>query len=105
MIELSDEQWCVLDLLMRARQRGVHRLSRMELLHNTTLPKAVSLPLTWAALTMPSDIVTWHGQHDFSITEKGVAFFNFRFSKGKQPAAPTEVADVVICLPGPEAYQ
>jgi hypothetical protein len=35
---LSDEQWCVLDLLMRARQKGVQRLSRAEVLHSETMP-------------------------------------------------------------------
>lgn len=102
-MNLSDEQWCVLDLLMRGRQKGVHRLSRMELLHNTALPQGASLKLTWAALTMPKELLTWHGQHDFSITDAGVQLYNLRFGNGSNPI-PTEVADVVICLPGPEHY-
>jgi hypothetical protein len=99
MNNLSDEQWLVMDLLMRARQKGVDRLNRMELLHNQNMPQGVLLKLTWAALTMPGDLVTWHGQHDFSITEKGVAMFNAMFKK------PTPVADSVICLPGPDSHQ
>jgi hypothetical protein len=101
---LSDEQWCLLDLLMRARQKGISRLSRMEVLHSPGLPQGVSVKLAWAALTMPSDLMAWHGQHDFSITERGAAIFNFRFGKGTEPAVPTQIADVVICLPGPEHY-
>lgn len=104
MSDLSDEQWCLLDLLMRARQKGVQRLSRMELLHNTALPQGASVKLAWAALTMPKELVTWHGQHDFSITEKGAAIYNFKFGKGTDPAVPTQVADAVIYLPGPEHY-
>jgi hypothetical protein len=103
---LSDEQWCVLDLLMRARQKGVSRLNRMEVLQNSVLPQAVSIRLTWAALTMPKELLTWVGQHDFAITDSGVSLFNLRFGgKGGQPATPTVVADNVICLPGPERYQ
>jgi hypothetical protein len=103
-MNLSDEQWCVLDLLMRARVKGIHRLNRMEVLHNTTLPQGVSLKLTWAALTMPKEIVDWHGQHDFAITEAGVRLFNLRFGNGSNPI-PTKIADAVICLPGPSHYQ
>lgn len=97
--ELSDEQWCVLDLLMRAKQTGVQRLSRMEILGSQSIPQGAAVKLTWAALTMPSDLLTWHGQHDFSITEKGAAIYNFRFSKSLSPAEPTRVADAVILLP------
>lgn len=104
MADLSDEQWCVLDLLMRARQKGVERLSRMEMLSSPSLPQGAAIKLTWAALTMPNDLLTWHGQHDFSITDKGAAVFNFRFGKGVNAAVPTQVADAVICLPGPEHY-
>jgi hypothetical protein len=104
MSEISDEQWCVLDMLMRARQKGVQRLSRMELLHNQTLPQGASIKLVWAALTMPKDIVTWHGQHDFSITDTGAQLYNLRFGDGSNPV-PSKIADIVICLPGPEHYQ
>ncbi|WP_354265379.1 hypothetical protein [Bradyrhizobium sp. JR18.2] len=93
----------MLDLLMRARQKGVHRLNRMEVLHNATLPQNASVKLTWAALTMPKELVTWHGQHDFSITEAGAQLYNTRFGHGSNPT-PTKVADAVICLPGPEHY-
>src|SRR5580700_156674 len=102
-MNLSDEQWCILDLLMRARQKGVHRLNRMEVLHNTALPQVASIKLVWAALTMPREVVTWFGQHDFEITEAGVRLFNLRFGNGSNPM-PTKVADAVICLPGPEHY-
>ena len=96
---LSDEQWLILDLLMRARQKGVHRLSRMELLSAAQVPQDVRMRLTWAALTMPKDLVEWVGQHDFSITDCGVATYDFRFGK-----KPTDIADSVISLPGPEHY-
>ncbi len=95
-MNLSDEQWCVLDLLMRARQKGVHRLNRMEVLHNTALPQGASIKLVWAALTMPKE-------HDFAITDAGAQIYNLRFGNGSNPT-PTQVADVVICLPGPEHY-
>lgn len=98
---LSDEQWCFLDLLMRARQRGVDRLNRLELLNSTSIPQGAALKLTWAALTMPSDIVRMIGQHDFQITDAGASLYNLRFGKGAQPATPTEIADHVIYLPGP----
>lgn len=102
-MDLSDEQWLVLDLLMRARQKGVYRLNRMEILHNKTLPHGASLKLTFAALTMPSELLTWHGQHDFSITDAGARLYNLRFGNGSNPT-PTKMADSVICLPGPDHY-
>lgn len=103
MTNLSDEQWLVLDLLMRSRQRGVRLLNRMEVLYNKTLPQGVSLKLTWAALTMPKELLTWHDKHDFSITDEGVQIYNLRFGNGSNPT-PSKIADAVICLPGSEHY-
>jgi hypothetical protein len=103
MSELTDAQWCVLDLLMRARQKGVQRLNRVELLHSKGIPQGASLRLTFAALTMPKELVTWIGEHDFAITEAGVQLYNLSFGNGSNPP-PTEFADAVIYLPGPEHY-
>lgn len=100
--KLSDEQWCFLDLLMRARQMGILKLSRLEILSSPMLPQGAAIKLIWAALTMPSDLVVMVGQHDFSITEAGLSLYNLRFGKGLQAATPTQVADAVICLPGPD---
>ena len=96
---LSDAQWCVLDLLMRARQKGVHSLNRMELLSGTVLPIGASIKLAFAALTMPVGLVTWTGKHDFAITDEGVQVYDLRFGKGSQPATPSKIADEVIALP------
>lgn len=100
--DLSDEQWCFLDLLMRAKERGVDRLSRMEILHSSSLPQAAAMKLTWAGLTMPDGLVTMIGQHDFQITDAGVSLYRLRFG---QEVKPTEVADAVICLPDLSARQ
>lgn len=97
---LTDAQWCMLDLLMRARERGVTSLSRKEILASPSLPSLVRAKLVWAALTMPA-YVTWTAQHDFSITDAGVQIFNLRFGRGTTPATPTQIADEVIYLPGP----
>ena len=102
-MNLSDEQWIILDFLMRARQKGIHQLNRMEVLHNKTLPQGLSLKLTWAALTMPKELLEWETHHDFSITEAGVQLYNLRFGNGSNPV-PTKIADTVICLPGPDKY-
>lgn len=93
--ELSDVQWCVLDLLMRAREKGVNRLNRMELLKSSTLPDKVKMQLTFAALVMPKRLVEWFGEHDFRITDEGVQVYNLRFDN----SAPTAIADDVILLP------
>lgn len=92
---LSDAQWCVLDLLMRARQKGVHRLNRMEIL-SAGLPTEAAVKLTFAALTVPSDLVKWVGAHDFAITEEGISLYRLRFGAR---AKPTAMADQVIALP------
>ncbi len=102
-MNLSDEQWIILDFLMRARKKGVQRLNRMEVLHNKTLPQGMSLKLTWAALTMPKELLTWETHHDFSITPDGVQLYNLRFGDGSNPE-PSKIADSVICLPGPDHY-
>jgi hypothetical protein len=97
--ELSDEQWCLLDLLMRAREKGLNSVSRIELLHSA-LPQEVAIKLVWAALTLPKELLEWENVHNMVITEEGVSLYNLRFGK------PTEVADWgVICLPGPDVSQ
>jgi hypothetical protein len=96
---LNDAQWCVLDMLMRAREKGVHVLNRMELLSSPSIPQGAAMKLTFAALTIPGELVEWQGKHDFSITEAGVSLYNLRFGTGASPATPTDVADNVICLP------
>lgn len=101
--DLSDPQWLVLDLLMRSRQTGVSRLNRQEMLTSPTLPQGAAIKLTWAALTMPKDLVNWVSHNDFEITEAGVQLYNLRFGNGSDPQ-PTQVADAVICLPGPDHY-
>lgn len=98
---LSDAQWCFLDLLMRARAKGVDRLNRLELLNTKSIPQEAAMKLTFAALIMPNELVHMVGQHDFQITDEGVSLYNLRFGKGAQPATPTEIADHVIYLPGP----
>lgn len=102
--KLSDAQWCFLDMLMRAREKGVDRLNRLELMNTKSIPQEAALKLTFAALIMPSELVRMIGQHDFQITDEGVSLYNLRFGKGAAPATPTQVADHVICLPGPEAF-
>lgn len=56
--DLSDEQWCLMDLLVRSRQRGIDRLNRLEVLATNELPKGVALKLIFGALTMPVVITT-----------------------------------------------
>jgi hypothetical protein len=92
MKELSDVDWLVLDLLMRAKQKGINRLSKTELLYNESIPSGVRVKLAWAAMVMDTSLISWHGQ-DFAITERGEKLFNAMFKK------PTTMADVVIALP------
>lgn len=100
-LKLSDEQWLVLDLLLRAKERGINRLTKDELLFSSKLPQAAAIKLVWAALTMPADLITWHG-NEFAMTDSGVSAFKLRFGR---KVKPTEIADAVICLPGPEHYR
>lgn len=112
MIELSDVQWVTLDLLMSARKRGVTKLNRTEILfaHDSKIPVGLRVKMVMAALLMPKDIIHWHpGEQDFSITEKGAAFYNAKFGKVEKDKItdpePTGIAELVICLPGPDYYE
>jgi hypothetical protein len=92
--ELSDAQWCMLDLLMRAKSKGVSRVNRMELLRSEALPEMVRAKLVFTALTMSGgEYVTLHGQHDFEITPRGEEVFLSKYAR------PTSLADLVIALP------
>lgn len=94
MTNLSDAQWCFLDLLARAKQKGVSRISRLELLDAAPIADEAKLKLVWAGLTMPREFVVMHGAHDFEITDAGEQALRLRFGHG-----PTEVADFIIALP------
>lgn len=100
MRELSDAQWCFLDLLIRAKRRGVSRVNRLELLASA-VPAHVKVQLVFAALTMPGELVILHGQHDFEITEAGERLFDREFGQAGAQAEPTKIADLVIALPDP----
>lgn len=91
--ELSDAQWLVLDLLVRAREAGVQRLSRQELLANESVPATLRIRLAFAALMMPSDVVRWIGEHEFEITDAGAEVFNQRYKRASR------MADIIIYLP------
>ena len=95
---LTDEQWCVLDLLMRSREKGIP-LNRLEMLNNTVFPQGMTVRLTWALLTMPETFVVWQDAHNVTLTDAGVEVYKMRFGK-----TPSTVADSVICLPGPGHY-
>lgn len=93
MSETNEIQWLFLDLLMRARDKGVTRVNRHELL-SSPLPDGVKIKLVFQGLTMANGgLVRMHGPDDFEITEKGVEVFTKKFRK------PTPVADAVIALP------
>lgn len=94
MIELSDIEWCLLDLLLRAKRKGVRRVNRLELLKTGALPDKVKLQLVYTAMVMSNgEYVALHGQHDFEITSKGEQIFLARFAR------PSPAADSIIALP------
>lgn len=90
--DLKDIEWIILDLLMRAKQKGVHRLSKTELLYNESIPVNLRVQLAFNAMLIDTSLVSWHGQ-EFAITDLGEEVFVSRFGK------PSKVADVVIALP------
>jgi hypothetical protein len=98
-LNLSDEQWCFLDLLMRAKNKGVSRINRHELLRSQALPDMARVKLVFAGLTIPTTLVIMHGQHDFEITDEGVRQYNAKFGTEGEPAEPTRAADMIIALP------
>lgn len=99
MAELSDAQWCFLDILVRARRRGITRVHRHEIL-NSALPDAAKVQLVFGGLLIANgDLVAMHGAHEFEITEQGLRAYNTRFGKGEAAAQPSHVADLVIALP------
>jgi hypothetical protein len=99
MADLSDSQWCFLDILVRARRRGITRVHRHEIL-NSGLPDTAKVQLVFGGLLIAnSDLVAMHGAHEFEITERGLRAYNTRFGKGEAAARPSHVADLVIPLP------
>lgn len=102
--ELTDEQWCLLDLLVKARAAGVAKVHRLEILNSSVLPAAVTMKLVWAALTIPAELLKIDDGHEFSITDAGVQVYNLRFGSAARAAKPSEVANAVICLPGPSHH-
>jgi len=103
MNDLTDAQWLLLDLLLRAKERGLASINRMELLNAQRLPETARLKLVFGALTMPPGLITITGlgAHEFAITDAGTQLYRTRFGRGTTPPAPTRVADEVIHLPGP----
>jgi hypothetical protein len=93
MTDLTDSQWCALDLLARAKAKGADRDNRLELLHRSPLPDGAKVKIVFALLTMPAELVTLHGQHDFEITDEGIRVQAEKFGQ------PSAVADHVILLP------
>lgn len=94
MADLTNAQWCVLDLLLRAKRKGAPRVNRHELLQTRSIPDSVKLQLVFAALTLAGgEYVALHGQHDFEITMAGEMLFTEKFKQ------PSKVADAVIALP------
>lgn len=92
--DLTDIQWCFLDLLARAKAKGAPRVNRSELLYTDALPANMRAGLVFAGLTMSRELVAMHNnEREFSITEKGEALIKFRFGKA------SSIADHVICLP------
>lgn len=103
MNELTDAQWCFLDLLMQAKKRGVTRVHRLEILSSQSIPKEAAMKLVWAGLGLAAgEFVALHDLHDFEITPAGEQVYQARFGTD---AAPTSAADTVIHLPGAGGYQ
>lgn len=92
--DLTDVEWCFLDLLARASEKGMPRVSRKEILYSANLPDRVRVQFVFAALTMSRELIQGHdNDQSFSITDKGIALLKFRFG------GPSEIADTIIYLP------
>ena len=78
-MSLTDNQYLVLDILMRAQRAGIDRLSRKELLYGTSLPLHAACILTFAALVMPKGLLVWHNENEFSISPAGEEAYLRRF--------------------------
>lgn len=90
---ISDDQWCLLDLLVSAKRKGVMHLKRAEVLGNEKLPASARVRLVWAALTMPGELIVEEA-FGFRVTAEGEQVFNLRFDK-----KVSGLAETVICLP------
>lgn len=98
MNDLSDEQWILLDIFMRAREKGVHSIHRREILYSPGIPQSVAVKLTFNMLLMADKYIKCEDHEHFSIMQEGIDLYNIRFGHGKN-AKPTEIANTVICLP------
>ena len=92
--DLTDIQWCALDILLRAKQKGCAIVSRKELLHASALPDAVKVKLVFAMLVMPDGLVNHHG-NDFEISPAGESLYMLKHgTKGA-----SRIPDTIISLP------
>ncbi|WP_267550290.1 hypothetical protein [Rhizobium rhizogenes] len=99
MAELPDVQWCVLDILMRAKQKGIIKVNRHEMLYSEGLPAAIRAQLVFNALLMSNGELIRLVGADFEITEKGAQTYNLKFGKRGEMPEPTKIGDLVIALP------
>lgn len=98
--ELSDEEWCVLDLLMRSKELDVPFLTRQHILSSEALPDGVKVKLTFKLLTLSGSPWVHHEKagDKFSITEAGAQLYTARFGKACKTLHASPALDV-ICLP------
>lgn len=98
--KLSDYQWCMLQLLLAARERGITAISRRELLENEKLPVSARAGLVFGALTMSGTFVTLTEQNTFEITAEGEAAFKAKYGGAKMPSI--DFLNAIVTVPMPE---
>lgn len=78
---LYDQQWLVLELLMRARRRRQLVIDRRDLFDSAEIHHTQAARLVFAAQHMPKALIRWTGENTFTLTDEGVAFCRKTFAK------------------------
>lgn len=98
MTPITDEQWLVLDLLVRAERKGVKSISHAGLARAKQLSVEARAKILDGALTMPEGYLTWRGNDEFAIAQAGIqAHADW---EAEHPASAATVKHAVL-LPAP----
>lgn len=98
MQDLTETQWGVIDLLMRASARGLPWVSCYEIYATPALPGHAREQIVLEAKRMPHGLIEWREafSEEMRLSEAGRNLYTSKFKN----AYGTSLADYVLAMPG-----